>query len=87
MTDEGKLLAKTLASFVRRMPCKVVISESCCVSRDGRPERALALARHLTEELGVPEDVLSIAAPAENGKSGWGVPTMVVTMITGGLYQ
>jgi hypothetical protein len=88
LTEEGKALAGTLAGFVRRMPCKIVLSESCSVSADGRPDRALALVRYLTGELALPEELFSVAAsrtgaPAEDE----GRPTMVITMINGELYK
>jgi hypothetical protein len=88
LTDEGRDLAATLAGFLRRMPCKTILSENCPASSDGTPARALALVKYLTGECGLPDELFSVAASrTDRTDDDESKPTMVITMISGELYK
>jgi chemotaxis protein MotB len=62
LSGDGAELLKLIASFVRRLPCQVIISETSRSPSEISLERAWAAMRYFTEAQGLPTDQFAISA-------------------------
>jgi len=88
LTAGGKELLEAMASFLRRMPCQVIIGQTGGQGGDASLARALAVMRYLTVQMDLPNDRFGISAgnslrPGRPEES----PKMRIVLLARGLYK
>jgi len=88
LSGRGKTLAAKIAAFIRKMPCKMIVTETNTAANRTSPARALALVRYFTEVEGLAVDYFGVSAsPSQSPGRANGRPVIEITMLKGNLYR
>lgn len=88
MKPAGRGLLKVIASFMRRMPCQIIIGEINAERGGTSTDRAWAVMRYFTETEALDSDRFSISAgDATLRSNSGGKPMMEITMLARGIYR
>ncbi len=82
LTRHGRDQLKQIASFMKQMPCNVIIGMSESGGSSRRLERTWALKQFFTEQQGLPADqfYISAGAPGPASKKGLGSTVQIVLL-------
>jgi len=86
ITPAGKRLLKSVAAFIRVLPCRTIVGERRNPAGRVSIERAAAVVLYLTETERLAETQFSLSADTEASGGETGRPVVEIVLMAGGMY-